>query len=208
MEEEISSNDALKSSLPISPPENSNNNNKTQAQTKTSKSSTKNHNKNSTVFTDVLFGQQGSSTDDDTIQFIGNNNLANYVYQGKLKKCDMEMKGGSTAEVLNYAPQTYSKDLLYNAKDRSQEMNETNEEIQNFYESVLEETGLNLDLIPKMNKIMRDYELNMRLKMEITQVEAQIHSSKKRLESSKQAFIMRESLRKENNNNDLGSTGL
>ena len=204
MEEEISSsNDALKSSLPISPPENSNNNNKTQAQTKTSKSSTKNHNKNSTVFTDVLFGQQGSSTDDDTIQFIGNNNLANYVYQGKLKKCDMEMKGGSTAEVLNYAPQTYSKDLLYNAKDRSQEMNETNEEIQNFYESVLEETGLNLDLIPKMNKMMRDYELNMRLKMEITQVEAQIHSSKKRLESSKQAFIMRESLRKENNNNNV-----
>merc|ERR1711997_266442 len=191
MEEEINSNDALKSSLPISPPEN--NNNKTRAQTKSSK------NTNPTVFTDVLFGQQGSSTDDDTIQFIGNSKLANYVYQGKLKKCDMEMKGGSTAEVLNYAPQTYSKDLLFNAKDKSQEMTETSEEVQHFYESVLAETGLNLDLIPKMNQMMRDYELNMRLKMEITQVEAQIHSSKKRLESSKQAFIMRESLRREEN---------
>jgi len=156
-------------------------------------------NDNSTVFTDVLFGQQGSSTDDDTIQFIGNRNLARFAYHGKLKKCDMEMKGGSSAEVLNYAPPTYSKNLNPNSDDifnaSSGNLEETNDEIQDFYGSVLSETGLDLELLPKMNQMMRDYELNMRLKMEISQVDAQIHASKKRLESAKQAFFMKESLR-------------
>lgn len=155
-------------------------------------------NENSTVFTDVLFGQQGSSTDDDTIQFIGNRNLARFAYHGKLNKCDMEMKGGSSAEVLNYAPPTYSNNLNANSDDifnaSSGNLEETNDEIQDFYESVLSETGLNLELLPKLNQMMRDHELNMRLKVEISQVDAQIHASKKRLESAKQAFFMKESL--------------
>jgi len=156
-------------------------------------------NENSTVFTDVLFGQQGSSTDDDSIQFIGSRNLAKFAYHGKLKKCDMEMKGGSTAEVLNYAPPTYSKSINPNSDDIFNaslgNLMETNNEIQDFYRSVLSETGLDLEMIPKLNQLMRDYELNMRMKMEISQIDAQIHASKKRLESAKQAFFMKESLR-------------
>ena len=98
----------------------------------------------------------------------------------------------------NFYP-SYSNNLNPNSDDifnaSSGNLEETNDEIQDFYESVLSETGLNLELLPKLNQMMRDHELNMRLKVEISQVDAQIHASKKRLESAKQAFFMKESLR-------------
>merc|ERR1712039_169610 len=113
--------------------------------------------------------------------------LGNYGYVGGLDRCDVSFAGGTIAGNINYAPNTYSKgcDELNNSNlDDEDDIDDWDR----LFEHELK--GIDPELFDKLNKLYNINGKNLQLRIMESQIQHQIYSAKKRLESAKHAFLL------------------
>jgi hypothetical protein len=119
------------------------------------------------------------------INHAGPSAFGNYEYHGGLNRCDVNFTGGTNASNINYAPPTYSKGHeSFNLEEGFGDF----DDLDKLFDQELQ--GITPELIDKLLKLHAVHDKNTQLKLMNSQIDHQIYSAKKRLESAKHAFLL------------------